>query len=58
MSNPAIIGVIPEFSYTDGLTVSEFTLGVKIPDNLIQNTVGTYAADNDEFAGIKRLNFF
>jgi hypothetical protein len=24
----------------------------------VQNTVGTYAADNDEFAGIKRLNFF
>jgi hypothetical protein len=58
MSNPAIIGVIPEFTYSDGLTVSEFTLGVKIPDNLVQNTIGTYADENDEFAGIKRFNFF
>jgi hypothetical protein len=58
MSNSAIIGVIPEFSYREGLTVSEFTLGAKIPYNLVSNTVGTYAADNDEFKGIKRLNFF
>jgi hypothetical protein len=57
-NNPAIVGVIPKFSYSENLTVSEFTLGVQIPTNLVTNTVGTYAADNDEFAGIKRLNFF
>jgi hypothetical protein len=58
MNNPAIIGVIPEFTYTEGLTVSEVTIAAEIGTAHRANTVGTYAELNPEFEGIKRLNFF
>jgi hypothetical protein len=53
-----MIGAIPEFSYTEGLTVSEVTIAAEIGVANRANTVGTYAAVNPEFEGIKRLNFF
>jgi hypothetical protein len=58
MNNPAIIGAIPVFSYTEGLTVSEVTISAEIGASNLANTVGTYAEINPEFEGIKRLNFF
>jgi hypothetical protein len=58
MNNPAIIGAIPVFSYTEGLTVSKVTIAAEIGASFRANTVGTYAAVNPEFEGIKRLNFF
>jgi hypothetical protein len=58
MQNSATIGIIPEFTYTDGLTVTDFTIAAKISENLTENKIGTYATENPEFEGIKRLNFF
>jgi hypothetical protein len=58
MNNPAIIGVIPIFRYTEGLAVSEVTIAAEIGVANRANTVGTYAELNPEFEGIKRLNFF
>ncbi|MDR0986787.1 MAG: hypothetical protein LBL98_03725 [Ruminococcus sp.] len=56
--NTAILGMVPEFEYTDGLAVKTFKLGAKIPDSLVPNTIGTYAKDEEELIGIKRFNFF
>ncbi|MDR0903232.1 MAG: hypothetical protein LBM59_01200 [Ruminococcus sp.] len=56
--NTAVIGVIPEFEYTNDLTVYEFILGAKIPDNLVPNTAESHTEEDEELEGIKRFQFF
>jgi hypothetical protein len=56
--NRAIIGFIPEFEYTRGLTVKEFKLGVKMSDELVKNADGSSDDPDDEFDGINRYQFF
>lgn len=58
IKNSAIIGVAPEFVYTEGLTVEEVTVKFELDDSIVGNTLGTYAAENDGYKGIKRLNVF
>lgn len=58
IENSAIIGVAPEFVYTDGLTVDEITVKFELDNSIVDNTLGTYAAKNDGFKGIKRLMVF
>ena len=58
IENSAIIGVAPEFVYTDGLTVEEVTVKFELENSVINNTLGTYTDESDEFKGIKRLNVF
>lgn len=58
IKNSAIIGVAPEFVYTEGLTVEEVTVKFELDDSIVSNTLGTYAAENDGYKGIKRLNVF
>ncbi len=58
IENPSIIGVAPEFVYTDGLEVEEVTVKFELDNTIINNTLGTYTAESDEFKGIKRLNVF
>lgn len=58
IENTAIIGVAPEFVYTDGLTVEEVTVKFELDNSIVGNTLGTYAAENDGFKGIKRLTVF
>lgn len=58
IENTAIIGVAPEFVYTDGLTVEEVTVKFELENSVINNTLGTYTDESDEFKGIKRLNVF
>ena len=58
IENTAIIGVAPEFVYTDGLTVEEVTVKFELENTVINNTLGTYTDESDEFKGIKRLNVF
>ncbi|MCM1508932.1 MAG: hypothetical protein NC177_17630, partial [Ruminococcus flavefaciens] len=48
----------PEFVYTDGLALEEVTVKFELDNSAINNTLGTYAANNDGFKGIKRLNVF
>lgn len=58
IENSAIIGVAPEFVYTDGLAVEEVTVKFELENSVINNTLGTYTDESDEFKGIKRLNVF
>lgn len=58
IENSAIIGIVPEFVYTDGLTVEEVTVKFELDNSIVGNTLGTYAAENDGFDGIKRLTVF
>lgn len=58
IENTAIIGVAPEFVYTDGLAVEEVTVKFELDNSIVDNTLGTYAAGNDGFKGIKRLTVF
>lgn len=58
IENSAIIGVAPEFVYTNGLAVEEVTVKFELENSVINNTLGTYIDESDEFNGIKRLNVF
>ncbi len=58
MRNTAVLGVSPEFTYTEGLKVEDVVINFDISDSAAANTNGKYAAISDEFAGIKRLNVF
>lgn len=58
IENSAILGAAPEFVYTDGLAVEEVTVKFELNNSAINNTLGTYAAENDGYKGIKRLNVF
>lgn len=58
IANSAIIGVAPEFAYTEGLTVEEVTVKFELDNSIVDNTLGTYAETGNEFDGIKRLNVF
>lgn len=58
IANSAIIGVAPEFAYTEGLTVEEVTVKFELDNSIVNNTLGTYAETGNEFDGIKRLNVF
>lgn len=58
IENSAIIGMTPEFVYTDGLAVEEVTVKFELDNSIVGNTLGTYAAGNDGFKGIKRLTVF
>lgn len=58
IENSAIIGIAPEFVYTDGLAVEEVTVKFELENFVINNTLGTYIEESDEFKGIKRLNVF
>lgn len=58
IENSAIIGIAPEFVYTDGLTVEEVTVKFELDNSIVGNTLGTYAVENDGFDGIKRLTVF
>ena len=58
IENSAIIGVAPEFVYANGLAVEEFTVKFELENSVINNTLGIYTDESDEFKGIKRLNVF
>ena len=58
IKNDAILGVSPEFVYTDGLKVEDVVINFDIKDSAANNTNGKYTSLSDEFVGIKRLNVF
>ena len=58
IKNDAILGVSPEFVYTDGLKVEDVVINFDINDSAVNNTNGKYTSLSDEFVGIKRLNVF
>lgn len=48
ISNSAVVGAIPEFTYTDGLSAGEVTVKFTADKSARDNTVETYAEDCDE----------
>ena len=56
--NDAILGITPEFIYTDGLKVEDIVINFDISESAAANTNGKYTSLSDEFVGIKRLNVF
>lgn len=58
IKNDAILGVSPEFVYTDGLKVEDVVINFDIKASAVNNTNGKYTSLSDEFVGIKRLNVF
>ena len=58
IKNDAVLGVSPEFVYTDGLKVEDVVINFDINDSAVNNTNGKYTSLSDEFVGIKRLNVF
>ena len=58
IKNDAVLGVSPEFVYTDGLKVEDVVINFDISDSAVNNTNGKYTSLSDEFVGIKRLNVF
>ncbi len=58
IKNDAILGISPEFVYTDGLKVEDVVINFDIKASAVNNTNGKYTSLSDEFVGIKRLNVF
>lgn len=58
IKNDAILGITPEFIYTDGLKVEDVIINFTIDNSAVNNCNNKYTAVSDEFVGIKRLNVF
>ena len=58
IKNDAVIGISPEFTYTDGLKVEDVVVNFDLDSSVTANTNGKYTSVSDEFVGIKRLNVF
>ncbi len=58
IKNDAILGISPEFVYTDGLKVEDVIINFDLDNSVTENTNGKYTNVSDEFAGIKRYNVF
>lgn len=58
LQNEAVIGIVPEFTYNDGLSITNAEINFIIDNSLVANTNGNYTSISEEFEGIKRLNVF
>lgn len=58
IENSAVVGVIPEFEYADGLKVENMTIKFEVDETARANKIGSYAKECAELEGIKRLNVF
>ena len=58
IKNDAILGISPEFVYTDGLKVEDVVINFDIDSSATANVNGSYTSLSDEFVGTKRLNVF
>lgn len=58
IENSAVVGVIPEFEYADGLKVDNMTIKFEVDETARANKIGSYAKECAELEGIKRLNVF
>lgn len=58
IKNDAILGISPEFVYTDGLKVEDVIINFDLDNSVTENTNGKYTNVSDEFVGIKRYNVF
>lgn len=57
LQNDAVLGVVPELTYSDGLSVTDVVINFTLDDSVVKNTLGVYA-DNPAFDGINRFNVF
>ena len=58
LQNEAVLGIVPEFTYSNGLSIDDVTIKYSIDDSAIANVNGKYVSVSDEFVGIKRFNIF
>ena len=58
MDNESIQGPVVELEYAPGFEVEKVRIMFEIKPEAVNNTLGTYAAISDEFAGIRRFNIF
>lgn len=57
LQNDAVLGVVPELTYSDGLSVTDVVINFTLDNSVVENTLGVYA-DNPAFDGINRFNVF
>lgn len=58
LQNKAVLGVVPEFTYSNGLSIDDVTIKYSIDNSAVANVNGKYVSVSDEFVGIKRFNIF
>jgi hypothetical protein len=59
ISNEAILGIVPELMYRDGLNVNSVTISFEILcEEALKDEIGTPLSTNPEFRGIRRFNIF
>lgn len=57
LQNDAVLGVVPELSYSDGLTVKDVIINFNIVDSAVSDRIGAYS-DDPNFDGVNRFNIF
>lgn len=57
LQNDAVLGVVPELSYSDGLSVKDVVINFNIVDSAVSDRIGVYS-DDPNFDGINRFNIF
>ena len=57
LQNDAVLGVVPELSYSDGLTVKDVIINFNIANFAVSDRIGVYS-DDPNFDGINRFNVF
>lgn len=56
LQNDAVLGVVPELTYSEGLSVTDVVINFHINDSAVGNELGIY--DDPAFKGINRFSVF
>lgn len=56
LQNDAVLGVVPELTYSEGLAVTDVVINFHLDDSAVENELGVY--DDPAFEGINRFSVF
>lgn len=56
LQNNAVLGVVPELTYSEGLSVTDVVISFHLDDSAVENELGVY--DDPAFQGINRFSVF
>ncbi len=56
LQNDAVLGVVPELTYSEGLAVTDVVINFHLDDSAVENELGIY--DDPAFKGINRFSVF
>ena len=56
LQNDAVLGVVPELTYSEGLAVTDVVINFHLDDPAVENELGVY--DDPAFEGINRFSVF